>query len=128
MSKVAKFILYFGIVVLFLAVVFVATPLRRVLVNKLHYVDQKVDDMTNYDTMKKVEDACRAMIASYESDKLTYLQYKDSDNTEKQSWGEQAKMRANKTAATYNSYILQNSFVWVGNVPEDIKSDLGYIE
>lgn len=128
MSKVAKFFLYFGIVILVIAVVFVATPLRRVLINKLHYVDQKVDDMTNYDTMKKVEDACRAMIASYESDKLTYLQYKDSDNTEKQAWGEQAKMRANKTASIYNSYILQNSFVWVGNIPEDIKSDLEYIE
>lgn len=128
MNKVSKFFLCFGIVVLVMAVIFVATPLRRALINKLHYVDQKVDDMTNYDTMKKVEDACRAMIASYESDKLTYLQYKDSDNTEKQSWGEQAKMRANKTAATYNSYILQNSFVWVGNVPDDIKSDLQYIE
>ena len=96
--------------------------------NKVEYVDQKIDAATNYETIKKVEDSCRAMIASYESDKLTYEQYKDSDNEEKQSWAEQAKMRANKTASTYNNYILENSFVWEGNVPEDINDKLEYIQ
>ena len=33
-------------------------------------------------------------------------------------------MRANQTAASYNDYILKNSFVWRGNVPEDIKTEL----
>lgn len=89
---------------------------------------QKADDETNYKTKKKVEDTCRAMISSYESDKLTYEQYKDSDNEEKQSWAEQAKMRANKTVSTYNNYILENSFVWSGNVPADIATELEYIE
>lgn len=96
--------------------------------NQVDYVDQKIDDATNYDTKKKVEDTCRSMIASYESDKMTYEQYKDSDNEEKQSWAEQAKMRANKTAATYNNYILENDFVWSGNVPGDIQKQLKYIE
>lgn len=89
---------------------------------------QKVDDVTNYETIKKVEDTCRAMISSYESDKLTYEQYKDSDNEEKQSWAEQAKMRANKTATSYNDYILKNSFVWKDNVPNDIYIELNIIE
>ena len=96
--------------------------------NNIDYVDQKIDDATNYETIKKVEDTCRAMISSYESDKMTYEQYKDSNNEEKQSWAEQAKMRANKTASTYNNYILENSFVWSGNVPRDIKRRLEYIE
>ena len=96
--------------------------------NSVEYVDRKIDDATNYDTRKKVEDTCRSMISSYESDKLVYEQYKDSDNGEKQSWAEQAKMRANKTAATYNNYILENSFVWSGNVPPDIKKQLEYVE
>ena len=96
--------------------------------NKVEYVDQKIDDATNYETKKEVEDTCRAMISSYESDRLTYEQYKDSDNEEKQSWAEQAKMRANKTASTYNNYILENSFVWKENVPADIKNKLEYIE
>ena len=96
--------------------------------NGIDYIDQKIDDATNYETIKKVEDTCRAMISSYESDKLTWQQYKDSDNAEKQSWAEQAKMRANKTASTYNNYILENSFVWSGNVPRDIKSRLEYIQ
>lgn len=86
------------------------------------------DDNTNYYTKKEVEDSCRAMISSYEADKLTYLQYKDSDNEEKQSWAEQAKMRANKTASTYNNYVLKNGYVWQNNVPSDIKTELEYIE
>lgn len=96
--------------------------------NSYVYDIRKADDETNYKTKKKVEDACRSMISSYESDKLKYEQYKDSDNEEKQSWAEQAKMRANTTASTYNNYILENDFVWSGNVPDDIKKQLEYIE
>ena len=95
--------------------------------NKVEFVDRKIDDATNYDTIKKVEDTCRAMIASYEADKLTYEQYKNAANEEKQSWAEQAKMRANKTAATYNNYLLENSFVWADNIPADIKDKLDYV-
>lgn len=96
--------------------------------NKTTYVNRKIDDATNYDTIKKVEDTCRSMISSYKTDKATYEQYKDSDNTEKQSWAEQAKMRANKTANTYNEYILKNSFVWQNNVPDDIYQKLEIIK
>ena len=96
--------------------------------NKVEFIDQKIDDATNYETIKQVEDTCRAMISSYESDKLTYEQYVDSDNEEKQSWAEQAKMRVNKTASTYNNYILENSFVWSGNVPADIRTELAYLK
>ena len=107
---------------------FAATPSGRAAWNTYFSAVQKVDDATNYKTKKHVEDTCRAMIASYESDKLTYEQYKDSDNEEKQSWAEQAKMRANKTASTYNNYILKNSYVWDGNIPSDIMNKLDYIE
>lgn len=96
--------------------------------NKVNYVDRKIDDATNYEIIKKVEDTCRSMISSYKTDKATYEQYKDSDNTEKQSWAEQAKMRANKTANTYNEYILKNSFVWQNNVPDDIYQKLEIIK
>ena len=95
--------------------------------NKVEWVNQKIEDRTSYDTMKKVEDTCRSMIASYKTDKTTYDMYKDSDNEEKQSWAEQAKMRANKTANTYNEYILKNSYVWEGNIPEDIDRSLQII-
>ena len=104
------------------------TPSGRGAINTYFFGVQKVDDVTNYETIKEVEDTCRAMISSYESDKLTYEQYKDSDSEEKQSWAEQAKMRANKTATTYNNYILKNSFVWKDNVPSDIYMKLEIIE
>lgn len=85
-------------------------------------------DDSNYYTKKEVEDTCRAMISSYETDKTTYLQYKDSDNETKQEWAEEAKMRANKTANTYNNYVLKNSYVWENNVPDDIKEKLEIIQ
>ena len=110
------------------AISFVIDPAAKAIDNTHDYIVQKVDDATNYETRKQVEDTCRAMMASYTSDKLCYEQYKDSENTEKQSWAEQAMMRANKTAASYNEYILKNSFVWDGNVPEDIKASLEYLK
>lgn len=94
------------------------------LTNKVDYVDKKIDDRTNYNTRKKVEDTARASISSYKTDRATWEMYKDSDDPEKQSWGEQAKMRANKTANVYNEYMLKNSYVFEGNIPSDINYQL----
>ena len=110
--------------ILFLAV----NPLGVMSWNSWFGLVQKADDATNYETLKQVEDTCRSMIASYEADRLTYEQYKNSEDDEQQSWAEQAKMRANRTASTYNNYILENSYVWSGNVPNDIDSELNYLE
>lgn len=96
--------------------------------NQVDYVNQKIDDATNYETRKTVEDSCRAMVSSYEADKLTWEQYKDSESSEQRSWADQAKMRANRTASNYNNYILKNSYVWDGNIPEDILAELATIE
>lgn len=113
---------------LIVAIIFFAgTPTGRAIVNNWRFSLQKVDDVTLYEKRKEVEDACRAMMASYNADKLTYEQYRGSDNREKQSWAEQAKMRANKTASSYNEYVLKNSFVWKDNVPADIYMKLEYI-
>lgn len=122
-----------GIVTVFIVLligfgVFSITPAGRGFFNTWDYNVQKVDDKTRYETIKKVEDTCRSMISSFESDKLTYEQYKNSDNEEKQGWAEQAKIRANKTASSYNNYILKNSFVWEDNIPDDIKNSLDVIE
>lgn len=98
------------------------------LVNKYDFLAQKVDDATSYETIKKVEDTCRAMIASYTADKMRYETYAASDSEEKQNWAEQAKIRANTTAAKYNEFFLKNSFIWKDNIPEDIATELPYIE
>lgn len=113
--------------ILLFGVGYAISPSMRELINGVKHDVQKVDDLTNYETIKKVEDTCRAMISSYEADKLTYEQYKNSTNKEKTEWAEQAKMRANKTAASYNNYILKNNYVWSGNVPKDIYTKLEYI-
>ena len=96
--------------------------------NRFFFQVHKIDDATNYNTIKKVEDSCRAMISSYTADKLTWEQYKDSEGEEQRSWADQAKMRANKTAASYNEFILKNSFVWQDNIPQDILQKLDYLQ
>lgn len=92
--------------------------------NKVDYVDQKIEDRTSYETRKQVEDTARASIASYKIDKATYEMYKNSEDPEKRSWAEQAKMRANKTANIFNEYMLKNSYVFEGNIPDDINFQL----
>ena len=116
------------ILVIGLPVFFTCTPAGVTVWNNWFHAVQKADGDTNYKTRKQVEDTCRSMVASYNSDKLTYEQYKDSDNEEKQSWAEQAKMRANKTVSSYNEYVLKNSYVWENNVPSDIKFELPYLQ
>lgn len=116
------------IALIFLLVIgYYTSPAFRTMINTELYAVQKADDATNYNTIKKVEDMCRSMISSYNADVLTWEQYKNSDG-EQRSWADQARMRANKTASTYNAYILQNSFVWANNVPNDIKSELPIVE
>ena len=122
-----------NIVVALVVVVIVAmfatfTPAGRYFWNTKQHQVQKVDDATNYKTRKQVEDTCRATIVSYEADKLTWQQYKDSESAEQRSWADAAKLRANKAALTYNEYFLKNSYVFSGNVPDDIRAQLEILE
>lgn len=126
-----KFLIAIGVIVLVILLSVVSVFLgwfNTWKTNKIEYVDQKIEDATSYETRKTVEDSCRAMVASYEADKLTWEQYNGSENSEQQSWADQAKMRANRTASNYNNYILKNSYVWDGNIPSDILEELPVIE
>ena len=115
-----------GIVVLMVIGYFISPGMRQ-LVNEERAALLMADDASRYEAKKKVEDTCRAMQASYEADKLTWQQYRDSESEEKREWADQAMIRANRTAATYNTYILENGYVWSGNVPKDIDEKLPYL-
>lgn len=127
MSKTERAILIIVICAILAVLMIILTPIGRSMWNERIYDVQTADDATNYETRKQVENTCRAMIASYEADKMTYEQYKDSSVAEQLSWAEQAKIRANRTASTYNNYILENSYVWADNVPGDIDGKLEYL-
>lgn len=92
--------------------------------NNVDYELEKQNDSLNYKRKKQVEDTARSMIASYESDKMTYLTLL-SENRE---IALQAKIRANNTAVQYNEYILKNNYLWKENIPEDIKMKLEIIQ
>ena len=128
MNKTEKVLTAILIALVLMAAFFCITPVGVALRNSYGFAVQKVDDATSFQTRKKVEDTCRAMIANYEADRISYEQYKDNPDPEKQGWAEQVKMRANRTAASYNEYYLKNSFVWSGAVPSDIKGSLPYLE
>ena len=106
----------------------IASPFGIMAINSFKYASHKVDDLTNYETKKKVENTCRNYIVSYEGDKLMYEMYKDYTSAEERKWAQNAKLRANKTAIAYNEYILKNNYVFDGNIPEDIKDKLEIIE
>ena len=128
MSKVGTIIETIISVILIGAIIFFGfTPGGRSVWNNYTHSLEKADE-NQYETKKQVEDTARSMIASYKSDVATYEQYKESDNEEKQSWAEQAKMRANRTANSYNEYILKNSYVWEDNIPSDIDYSLPIVE
>lgn len=128
MSKVGTIIVTIISVIFIGAIIFLGfTPGGRSVWNSYTHSLEKADE-NQYETKKQVEDTARSMIASYKSDVATYEQYKDSDNEEKQSWAEQAKMRANRTANSYNEYILKNSYVWEDNIPSDIDYSLPIVE
>ena len=117
-----------GALLMFGCMVVSCFPSGRAALNTWRHELQKVDDATSYQTRKQVEDTCRATIVSYESDKLTWEQYKDSESAEQRGWADSAKIRANKAALTYNEYFLKNSYVFDGNVPADIRTELPLIE
>lgn len=121
------FLLAIVLLIVGACVFFFATPLGKSIYNQWQYSLEKVDEKT-YETQKEVEGVCRAMIASYTQDKMIYEQYKDSNVEEERSWANSAKIRANNTASTYNNYILENSYVWNDNVPNDIAMKLEYLE
>jgi hypothetical protein len=128
MSKAGTIIVTIISVILIGAIIFFGfTPGGRSVWNSYTHSLEKADE-NQYETKKQVEDTARSMIASYKSDVATYEQYKESDNEEKQSWAEQAKMRANRTANSYNEYILKNSYVWEDNIPSDIDYSLPIVE
>ena len=128
MSKVGTIIVTIISVIFIGAIIFLGfTPGGRSVWNSYTHSLEKADE-NQYETKKQVEDTARSMIASYKSDVATYEQYKESDNEEKQSWAEQAKMRANRTANSYNEYILKNSYVWEDNIPSDINYSLPIVE
>jgi|GEM_PF-609516 len=97
------------------------TKTGRGLWNNQMYGVQKVDDATRYSTLKDVEDTCRSMQASYKADVVTAAMYTKAGNAE---WAHQVAIRANRTATSYNEFVLKNSFVWKGAVPEDIAAEL----
>ena len=115
-----------GTLIVGLTLFFTVTSTGKKIINDWQYSLNRVDER-DYEHQKEVEDTCRMMIASYNNDKLIYLQYKDSDKELEIEMSNNARTRANQTASNYNNYILKNKYVWKDNVPNDIYMQLEYL-
>ena len=106
--------------ILVLAVVYFGftTSGREAWHNYWHGINEA--DEVSYKTRKEVEDTARSYIASYNADVAIYEAYKNSENEDMRQYAESARMRAIRTATTYNEFILKNSYVWKDNIPADI--------
>jgi len=91
---------------------------------------KKADLNSNFESAKKAEDTARAMMASYNMDKANYESLKTISNPAPIDLEEikNYKIRLNQTAATYNEFMLKNSFVWKDNIPSDIKQKLDFVQ
>lgn len=102
-------------------------PVRRA-VNEYIFQIKTVDEETSYKNRKMVEDTARSMIANYTFATNEYESYKVYCDVpvdqEKCQRALDSKTSANKTATTYNNYILKNKFVWQDNLPSDIFYEL----
>ena len=125
MDNVLKYILV-GVLVALLGIVFI--PSNRAAFNLYRNEMKRTDDRTTYEARKRVEDEARSLVASYNNDKLRYEQYKTSTDKTHLEWAEQAKMRANQAATTFNEFVLKNSYVFEGNIPADINIQLPILE
>lgn len=105
---------------------FGATPIGRQIITGYNYDMEKAGE-NNYENRRMVEEQCRAYIASYEADKRGYEQYKDSESELERSWAQSYRQRANRTAATYNEYMMKNSYLFKNNLPFDIPWKLEYL-
>ena len=116
-----------GVVVLVGGCIWLNLVMRTV-DNKVDYAVHKIDESSRYDLLREVENTARAMVSSYKSDLATYATLKDSEKESELTIATAAKIRANRTATTYNEYILKNSFVWEDNIPSDIDHELPLVE
>lgn len=104
-------------------VFFTFVPAGREMWNNYTHSLEKADEV-DYETRKKVEDTARAMIANYNADVATYNAFNDSEIEPEREYATQAKLRAIRTATSYNDYILKNNYVWEDNIPSDIDYSL----
>ena len=120
-------VLILAVLVMLLIGLILLLPSTRRLIIGYDYQIKKIEE-ESYKNRKAIEDTARSMIAQYESDKLVYEQYKDSDKDNYKELAENAKTRVNNTAIKYNEYILKNEYVWKDNVPKDIYKELANIK
>jgi hypothetical protein len=127
-EKLAATILTVFFILLLLFGVAMAIPGSRKWINEYVFLLESVDQETDYQNRKNVEDTARAMIANYNARKLEFMQYKDAplDSSDYRRAAD-AMTAANNIASTYNNYITQNNYIFKGNLPDDIPLFLPYI-
>ena len=121
-------VLFIFLIILALSIAGVITaPARVAFWNTHRHNIQTAHDRTDYATLRKVEDTARAMIASIESDRLTWEQFKDSEVQEERNWANSARMRGNRSISTFENFMRENSYIWAYAIPNDLREPIALI-
>ena len=124
MKIIDKIIIIWAIIIIAIALFLGCTEKGRDIWRRYHCtMDNNCDNITNKERVE-AEEACRAMIAAWETDALTYKQNKDTNPAE----AEQARERANITAASYNDFMMVNGYLWDETLPDGIYGMIEPIE
>lgn len=94
-------------------------------------VSLKTPHVTDEITPAQIEEVagrCRWIISMWEQDLEFYNETAESDDPVVQEIHEFIKTRMNETAEAYNLYILQNAYVFCGDMPNDIYAAIAKIE
>ena len=111
---------------LVIVVLFSVSPDLRRVWNQWRFNVQVADDQTDYANLRRVEEQALASISTWEGAYRLWRQHKDSDVQEERNWANGAMTRANNTAATFNTMLLENSFL-VDVLPERFREPLPFL-
>jgi hypothetical protein len=126
-------IFFGGIIAIFLVMYMI--PSSRAVINEYIFDIRSVDEETDYENRERVETLARTQVAAYDLNVRYYNDYMDyyedeTDATLKAQYLTDARIykdRANAAATQYNEIMTENSFVWKGNIPDDLPASLPYI-
>ena len=107
-------------------VYFTFVPAGRSILTTYDHSIKKAEE-NNYENRKKVEDTMRSIKSSYNKSVNNYNQYKDSTSEEDIKLANKYKTRANNSAEEYNK-LVNNSYIWEDNIPQDLPLKLNIIE
>lgn len=101
--------LYLLCFVLVVAYLILLSPTIIRVRNELQSREVIAHEETNIFHLRQIERQARALITQYNTDKQTFLAFRDSEVQEERNWANMARIRANQTVNTFHELMINNT-------------------